>query len=263
MFALKLVLVPTFLLLVTLAARRWGAAVAGRLAGLPVVTGPVLFFVAIEQGTSFAASAATSAMTAVGAAAAFSLTYAHVCRRWHWLPSIVASHLAWLVMAFVASRLPHPVVIAVAWAVSGLTLALWLLPAVAGPAGPAPSLRRGELAVRMFAGAALTIVLSRAAAAIGPAWTGLFAVFPVMGTVLAVFSHRAHGADYVVPLLRGMILGMYAATAFCLVIATMSVRLGVGGVFAGAVATAFGVQFALWTVLDLRARRAVRTAPAA
>lgn len=261
MLALKLVLVPTFLLLVTLAARRWGAGVAGRLAGLPVVTGPVLFFVAMEQGTSFAAGAATSAMTAVGAAAAFSLTYAHACRRWHWLPSIAASHLAWLAMVVVASRLPHPVALAALWAVAGLTLALWWLPVVDTPLRTSsPSAGGGELLVRMAAGAALTIVLSRAAATIGPGWTGLLAVFPVMGTVLAVFSHRAHGAAYVVPLLRGMILGMYAATAFCLVLATISVRAGIAAAFAGALGTAFVVQFALWTWLDLRARRAAVSA---
>ena len=50
MLALKLLLVPCFLLLVSLAGRRWGAHVVGWLAGLPVVAGPILYFLALEQG---------------------------------------------------------------------------------------------------------------------------------------------------------------------------------------------------------------------
>jgi chromate transport protein ChrA len=47
---LKLLLIPGFLLLISLAGKRWGPSVAGWLSGLPVVVGPILFFLAIEQG---------------------------------------------------------------------------------------------------------------------------------------------------------------------------------------------------------------------
>ena len=58
MLALKLVVVPTFLALVSLAARRWGPGFAGWLAGLPVVAGPILVFIALERGAAFASDAA-------------------------------------------------------------------------------------------------------------------------------------------------------------------------------------------------------------
>jgi len=58
--ALKLLLVPSFLILITLASKRWGPGVAGWLAGLPVSAGPILFIVALEQGHVFAASAAAA-----------------------------------------------------------------------------------------------------------------------------------------------------------------------------------------------------------
>ena len=53
MLLLKLLLVPGLVAAVTLAVRRWGPAVGGWLAGLPVVAGPVLVFYAIEQGDAF------------------------------------------------------------------------------------------------------------------------------------------------------------------------------------------------------------------
>ena len=55
MLLLKLLVIPGFLLLISLAGKRWGPSVAGWLSGLPVVVGPILFFLAIEQGQLFAA----------------------------------------------------------------------------------------------------------------------------------------------------------------------------------------------------------------
>ncbi|HBF50271.1 MAG TPA: hypothetical protein DDX04_07705, partial [Massilia sp.] len=55
--ALKLVLVPLLIYLVTLAGRRWGPSVAGWLSAFPIVAGPILLTLALEQGAPFAASA--------------------------------------------------------------------------------------------------------------------------------------------------------------------------------------------------------------
>ena len=92
MLALKLLLVPTFLLLLSLAGRRWGPAVAGWLAGLPVLTGPILFLLALEKGPAFAAAAATVSLSAVFGAVALIVTYARVCAR---NPSGFPCSMAW------------------------------------------------------------------------------------------------------------------------------------------------------------------------
>jgi hypothetical protein len=44
-------------------------------------------------------------------------------------------------------------------------------------------------------------------------------VFPVMGSVLGVFSHRHYGAGFAIKVLHGMVQGFYAFTIFCLVLA--------------------------------------------
>lgn len=254
MLVLKLALVPVFLALVTLAARRWGASVAGRLAGLPVVTGPILFVVAIEQGTAFAAGVAMSALSAMAAGAAFNLAYSRLCPRWSWRASIAASLVAWWIVGIVSSRMAASPMVALAVALSALSLALWMQPP-ARTVDVAPSRFRGqELVIRMMAGATLTVVVSGAAAAIGTTWTGLFAVFPIMGTVLSVFSHRDQGASFVIPLLRGMLWGMYASAVFCFVAGLALVPLGVAAAFALAIGAALLVQTVVWQALSARRR---------
>lgn len=50
MLALKLALVPAFLAALTMAGRMWGPSVAGWLAGLPVVAGPIVLLLALARG---------------------------------------------------------------------------------------------------------------------------------------------------------------------------------------------------------------------
>jgi len=55
--ALKLVLTPALIAVATLVGRRFGPSISGWLVGLPFTSGPVSLFLALEQGTTFAAAA--------------------------------------------------------------------------------------------------------------------------------------------------------------------------------------------------------------
>jgi hypothetical protein len=56
LFLLKIFLVPAAILLLSLAGRKWGPAVSGTLAGLPVIVAPILLFLGIDQGLDFQCS---------------------------------------------------------------------------------------------------------------------------------------------------------------------------------------------------------------
>jgi uncharacterized membrane-anchored protein len=94
----------------------------------------------------------------------------------------------------------------------------------------------------MAAGAAMVLAVTAAAEALGPAWTGLFSAFPVMSTVLAVFSQRANGPGFVVAMLRAMIGGFYAYISYCLCVALLLDRWGIAAAFVTAVIAAVVVQ---------------------
>ena len=47
-FLIKLIAAPLLLALATLAARRWGTVLGGILIGLPLISGPISVFLAIE-----------------------------------------------------------------------------------------------------------------------------------------------------------------------------------------------------------------------
>lgn len=243
MLALKLFLVPGFLLLVSLAARRWGPAMGGWLAGLPIVTGPILGFIALEQGAVFAAQAAGGSLMAVVSTVAVTVAYAHAARVARWPVAVAAAMATWMLVAGCLSLLPESLALSAALAGASWLIAPRLFPPAAA-SGPAPASDRRELALRMVAGALLSLVVTQVAASAGPRWSGLLAVFPMMSIVLAGFSHRTQGPAYTATLLRGLARGLLSFAAFCWVAAVLLPMAGTAAGFAAAVLAALLAQLA-------------------
>lgn len=238
---LKLLLVPLFLLLVSLAGRRWGPGFAGWLAGLPLVVGPILYFIAVEQGPQFAARSATAAVAAVTASIAFGVAYSHCARSSRWPLALLAASCAWLGVAATLAMVELSLTASFALAFAVLALAPYCFPA-GGSHASAPATSNVELALRMAAGAGLTFGVTLAASAVGPRWSGLLAVFPVLGTVLAVFSHQAQGGASAALLLRGMARGFFSFLGFCLAVALALEQMSVQAAFALGIAVSLAVQ---------------------
>lgn len=243
MLLLKLFLVPAFLVAITLVGQRWGAAWAGWLAGLPVVAGPILYFLALEQGPAFAATAAAASLAAVLASVTFNLAYALAASRLDWCTTLPLALLAWLVAAVLLSVVPGLASVGALIALVALILAPRAFPSAIPDSHPAERRPRlVELALRAVVGAGLTLVVTLLASKLGARWSGLLTVFPVLGIVLAVFTHRLQGAAFTATLLRTMVTGLYAFAAFCLALALLLERTGLPVAFGLSVFASLAVQ---------------------
>ena len=221
------------------------------------MTGPILLFVALEQGAQFASVSAAGALAGGLAWLSFALSYAWAATRVPWLLSLLAGLSAYLVvgMAMVISAPPFPLIVVMV--VAGVLLTPFLFPRLTQPIGPANS-SSVELCARMVAGGMLTVSVTHLSPVLGPKFSGLFAVFPVMGIVLAAFSHRASGNIFTIRLLRSMVYGFYAFTAFCLTLTLALNAMGVGTAFSLALCISLTVHFGvLWFM-----RRAPQRHPA-
>ena len=248
MLALKLLLVPGFLALITLVGRRWGPSVSGWLAGFPFVAGPILLLVTIERGPVFAAASASAALGAVLASLAYTLAYAWTCRRHPWPVACAAGLAAWLAAAgllrLMLAWLPYDPWPSLIVAAGALLLIVPRFPPTQAVAVRA-HLPAYELPVRMVAGALLTLAVTAASTRIGPAWSGLFTIFPLLSMVLAVFSHRAHGPAYVGTMLRAMAAGMWSLVVFCVMLALLLPCVPIGWAFVASTALAVAAQLAV------------------
>ncbi len=219
MLLLKMTIVPLFIAAVTLAGWRWGSRVAGVLGGLPVVAGPIVIFMAAEQGKHFGSQAAIAAISAIAGVMGFGIVYSWASERLPWPLALGSGLTAWLTIALCLSQFDFTLAFSLAIGCATLAMAPLLLPRKTAPLARASTLR--SLPARMITGGLLTLSVTAIATNVGETWSGLLAAFPILSLVLAVFTHRAEGPAQVAQLFRGMVLGLYSFITFFLLLTVL------------------------------------------
>jgi len=87
----------------------------------------------------------------------------------------------------------------------------------------------------MAATALLVIILTTAASGLGSQLSGLLTPFPVVTSIIAVFSQRDQGYTGALRTLQGLLASMPAFVTFCLMLALALVPLGPWLAFASAI----------------------------
>ncbi|HUJ67974.1 MAG TPA: hypothetical protein VLW86_00540 [Syntrophorhabdales bacterium] len=217
---LKLVLTPILIAVATLAARRYGPALGGWLAGLPLVSGPVSIFLALDEGPDFAAAAALAGLLGLVAVAGFCVTYVLIARKGNWLPAALAGIGAYLLCAIGLARLSVGPAVAFFLALA----AIFASRTVAGhPSIDTPSRVPAwwDIPLRMASAAAMVLAITECALSLGARWSGLLAPFPVFASIMAVFTHRDIGQAGARRLLSGVMTGSAASASFFLCVGMM------------------------------------------
>lgn len=239
----KLLLAPALVVASTLAGRRWGPRLAGILIVLPVVAGPILLIIYLEQGPTYLAGAATAATLGIVPLALYSVVFVSVARRHGWLVSLLASCGAVLAVDVLLTAVRVPPVAALglaALALAGAGLLLRRLPITTSlpPAPPA-----WDLPARAVATALLVLLLTGLAERLGPVWTGVLTPFPIALSVVCAFTTAQSGVEGLTALLRGVVPGLNGFALFCCAVAVVTPLLG--GPAALVLATVVAVLFAV------------------
>ncbi|MFI5327639.1 MAG: hypothetical protein ACHQ7H_15475, partial [Candidatus Rokuibacteriota bacterium] len=224
----------------------WGQSIGGWLVGLPLTTGPVAFFIALDHGESFAAAAVVGSLAGAVAEVAFSLAYGWSALRRSWPTALLAGTVAYAAAAAAVQGLGLGAVALFGLVVVSLALALRLMPP--GAPGAAPVVApRWDLPARMVLATTVVLVLTALAPRLGARWSGLLATYPLFAAILTAFGHRQEGAGAAIGVLRGLLFGLFSFAGFCLVLALGLVPLGIATAFAAAVAVALLAQgISLW-----------------
>lgn len=243
-FLLKLVLTPTLIAAASLASRRWGAAVAGWLVGLPLTSGPVALFLTLDLGPAFAAQAAVGTLGGLISVAAFCLAYCWLATRCGWPLSLAGSLAVFVACTALLRELALPPLATFGLVVAALVLTLLLLPRDPGAAPVAVAFRppRWEIPARMLVATGFVVLLTAGAGTLGSRLSGLLTPLPIFAGVFAVFTHRFEGAAAALRLLRGVALGSFAFAAFFLALALLLESAGPPPAFACAILVALALQ---------------------
>jgi hypothetical protein len=181
-FVLKFVMTPTLIALISLAGRRWGPAISGVLVGLPLTSGPIAFFLAVDHGVSFAAATAMGTLAGTISQAAFCVAYKRSAFRFGWALTVLLSSLVFAIFTVVLQSVKLSLPPLCLLVVLSLILALRLTMTVHIPAA-AKRLPKWDIPTRMFIATAYVILLTGIAPRIGPHLTGLLSPFPLYAAV--------------------------------------------------------------------------------
>jgi hypothetical protein len=247
LLAAKILLSPLCVVAVSLAGRRWGVAVAGVLGGLPVVAGPILLIETLIHGRAFGAEAAAGTLLGLAALTAFVVVYGRIAAAASPLPSVLYGWTAFLLSIAALSLIQPPPELSLALAAAGFALGLRLLPpAPSPPIAAAAAPPWWDLPARALSALGLVLTLTAVSGALGPHLSGLLAPFPIITSILAVFTHAHGGFAQVNVLLRNFLLGFYGFAAFCFVLAVALPVMTIAAAFGLATAAALGAQAAIF-----------------
>jgi hypothetical protein len=254
--AAKILLAPMFVVGASLVARRYGARIGGLVGGLPVVAGPILLVFALGHGRAFAADAAAGTLLGIVSLLAFIVVYARLARRMRWGLSLILGWGAFFAMTGALSTLAIGIYPSLAVVLATVGLTLVAIPQATGERLSAVGLPIWDLPLRALSALALVLALTALAGQLGAKLSGLLAPFPVVASVLAVFTHAQLGEQDLLRIMRGFVIGLVAYALFCFVLAISLESLGIAESFLLATAVALATQA---LALGLTWRRQERT----
>jgi hypothetical protein len=231
-------------LLATLAARRFGHRVSGVLSGMPMVAGPIMGFLLLQQTPETARDIALATLVCLPAMVAHMVTFAHAARRWTWPIGLLLANGVFVSIGWVLATVSLPPVAACVFAAVAPWLGLRAMPRATVSASPVgiPSI---ELVLRIAAAVALAAAIMLGAPVLPVAISGLLLAAPITGNVLPCFTLPRHGADATIALLRGFVHGLFGFVCLFVVLVAALPAWGPGLAYAAAWIAAVGLAMAM------------------
>jgi hypothetical protein len=220
LLAIKVLLSPILLGICVFAGHRWGAALSGWLLGLPLVSGPVSFFLLSEHGAGFAENAARGTLIGLVAAGVFCVVYTRIAESTEWWESLPVAAGAGLGATYLLARVHMGLgttVLVVAALLVGLAMAA---DRPTKPTRPVGTTTRGLL-LRMSIASAVVIGVTTASGLLGAQLSGLLTSVPVIIAIMATTSHHTVGSESTKGLLRGTVVGLWGGAAFFAVVSVL------------------------------------------
>jgi len=245
--AAKVIGAAVIVILAARAAERAGPFFGAMIATLPVSTGPIYVFLALDHGAEFIARAAVMSVASTAAIAAFVAGHALAAQRFATAGSLAIATLTWFAVASLLQLREWSFAEACLLLAASFGLAMRGLKrfSVAAPAAAGPR-TRFDLPLRALLVAALVIATSLASRAFGPQVTGVLATYPVVFTSLIVILQPRGGGAFVSAVLVNGLKGLLGFGTALAVLHVAALHLGsaLGLVLALAVAVGWNAFLA-------------------
>ncbi len=201
---------------VTLVSRKWGNKVGGVIGSMPWVAGPILVFFIVEQGRDFGIQAVPGILMGIVSLVSFCYTYALLSKRRQWGVSVLLSYLSFILTALLLDFLHPPLLLIYGIAVVTIIVALryFSVPNETEKVNHLSRRLKYDIPIRMLVATLFVLFITGIAKLLGPAWSGILTPFPIITSILAMFTHYLQGSKAAIIVLRGIMIGLVGFTTF-------------------------------------------------
>jgi hypothetical protein len=244
--AVKMAVTAGFVVLATAAAERAGPLIGGLIATLPIAAGPAYVFLALDHDPAFIASSALASLAVNAVTAVFALTYAATAQRHGLALSVTAALAVWTVLALAVRS--------IAWILAGaLLLNIVVIPACVAlgrrlrdVAMPLVTRRWYDVPLRAAMAAILVALVVGLSTRVGPAVTGILAVFPIVLASLMLILQPRIGGPASAAVLANTISGLGGFSCCLLALHLAALPLGAPAALTLALVVSVGANLVVW-----------------
>jgi hypothetical protein len=253
---LRMAVTAAFVVTASIITERSGPLIGALVATLPVFTGPVYVFLALDHDNAFIAASALAALPINAVIMAFGMIYAMMAQRHSAVASFGTAILAWLALVLLAHSMNWS--LGGALAVNALVCAFCLPLAQRYRKVVMPPIRRRwyDIPLRALLVALMVATVVALSSRVGPAITGILAVFPVVSSSLMLILHPRIGGKPTAAVIANSGWGLMGFGLAIAVLHVAVLRFGSAIGLSLALATCVVWNLALW--LNGRRRGLVR-----
>jgi hypothetical protein len=251
-FALALVIkmgvTAAFVVMASMVAERAGPLVGAMVSTLPISAGPAYVFLALDHGSAFVAQSALTSLAVNAATTAFALAYAAVAQRRPLALSLPIALGSWLVLAVAIEQMHWSLFSALALNVAIFSICIPLSHRFQHVKMPFALRRWYDMPLRAGMVACLVATVVGLSTRVGPAVTGILAVFPIVLTSLMLILQPRIGGPATAAVIANTLWGLVGFGAAIVTLHVYVGPLGAAGALSLALAVSIGWNVMIWVV---------------
>jgi hypothetical protein len=258
---LRMAVTAAFVVGASLVAERSGAVIGALVATLPISAGPSYVFLAQDHDAAFIAQGALASIPANCATMFFCLTYVRLAQRRNVAVSLGAAALVWCAIGAGVRMFDWSLGAGLVANAATFAICLPLMAGYRHAKLPLVTRRWYDIPLRAALVATLVATVVTLSHALGPAGSGMLALYPVALTSMIVLMHSRIGG---VPTAAVIANSGWGLMGFVLAIAVLhltAARLGSVPALSLALALCVTWNLGLWSIGRHRAARAVQSPP--
>jgi hypothetical protein len=246
--AIKMGVTAAFVVFASMVAERAGPLVGAMVSTLPISAGPAYVFLSLDHDTAFVAQSALTSLAINAPTGVYALVYAKVAQRQPLALGLPIALGVWLVLSVTIEQLRWSLWGAIAINVMTYAITIPLMHRFLHAKMPLARRQWYDVPLRAGMVACLVATVVGLSARVGPAVTGILAVFPIVLTSLMLILQPRIGGPAAAAVIANTGWGLVGFGAALLTLHVAVVPLGAPGALTLALAVSIGWNIVVWVL---------------